>query len=93
VALPGRPTSLEAVDQEGHVVEIKIGVQNAPRELALDSNQSRDEVEKAVEKALSGQGVLRLTDDRGRLFVIPGDRVAYVEIGEPVERRVGFGTM
>jgi hypothetical protein len=74
-------------------VEIKIGVQNAPRELALESNQSRDEVEKAVEAALSKADVLRLTDERGRLFVVPGDRIAYVEIGEPVERRVGFGAM
>jgi hypothetical protein len=74
-------------------VEIKIGVQHAPRELALDSNQSREEVEKAVDAAIGQGSVLRLTDDRGRLFVIPGDRVAYVEIGEPVERRVGFGAM
>lgn len=74
-------------------MEIKIGVHQAPRELALDSNQTREEVEKAVEAAIEQGSVLRLTDDRGRLFVIPGARVAYVEIGEPVERRVGFGTM
>lgn len=74
-------------------MEIKIGVQNAPRELVLESNQSRQEVEKAVEAALSKAETLRLTDERGRLFVVPGDRVAYVEIGEPIERRVGFGAM
>jgi hypothetical protein len=74
-------------------VEIKIGVQHAARELALDSNQTREEVEAAVAAALTSGEVLRLTDDRGRLFVVPGGRVAYVEIGEPVERKVGFGTM
>jgi hypothetical protein len=73
-------------------VEIKIGVQHAARELALDSNQTRDEVETAIAASLSSGEVLRLTDDRGRLFVVPGDRIAYIEIGEPVERRVGFGT-
>jgi hypothetical protein len=36
--------------------------------------------------------VLTLADDRGRLFVVPGSHIAYVELGEPVERRVGFGT-
>jgi hypothetical protein len=36
--------------------------------------------------------VLSLADDRGRLFVVPGQHIAYVELGEPVERRVGFGT-
>ncbi len=73
-------------------MEIKIGVQHAARELALDSNQTRDEVETAIAASLSSGEVLRLTDDRGRLFVVPGDRIAYIEIGEPVERRVGFGT-
>ena len=71
-------------------MEITIGVQHAARELTLESNQTREDVEKAVEKALSG-GVLRLTDDRGRLFLVPGDRLSYIELGEPVERRVGFG--
>ena len=73
-------------------MEIKIGVQRAPRELTLESNQTREDVEKAVETALAG-GVLRLTDDRGRLFLVPGERLAYIELGEPVERRVGFGAM
>lgn len=73
-------------------MEIKIGVQNASREIALESTQSRDEVEKAVNAALADGSVLTLSDDRGRLFVVPGERIAYVELGEPVERRVGFGT-
>lgn len=73
-------------------MEIKIGVQHAAREIALESTQSRDEVEKAVSTAISTGSVLSLADDRGRLFVVPGDRIAYVELGQPVERRVGFGT-
>jgi len=73
-------------------VEIKIGVQYAPRELSLESTQSRDEVEESVTKAMTDGGVLTLADDRGRLFVVAGERISYVEIGEPMERRVGFGT-
>lgn len=73
-------------------MEIKIGVQHASREIALESTQKREEVEKAVTAALSAGSVLTLADDRGRLYVVPGDRIAYVELGEPVERRVGFGT-
>ncbi len=71
-------------------MEIKIGMQHASREIALESTQTRDEVKKAVGAALEAGSVLTLTDDRGRTFVVPGDRIAYVEIGEPVERRVGF---
>lgn len=71
-------------------MEIKIGVQNAPREIALESTQNRAEVEKAVTAAIRDGGTLTLSDDRGRLFVVPAASIAYVELGEPVERRVGF---
>jgi hypothetical protein len=37
--------------------------------------------------------VLSLADDRGRRVIVPAERLAYVEIGEVAERRVGFGTM
>jgi len=74
-------------------VEVKIGVQYAARELLLESNQSADEVEQAVAEALKSGGLLTLVDDRGRRVVVPADRLAYVEIGEQVERRVGFGAI
>ncbi len=76
-------------------MEVKIGVQNAARELILESAQTPDEVTEAVSTALSakGGGTLILADERGRRVVVPVDKLAYVEIGEPVERRVGFGAM
>lgn len=73
-------------------MEIKIGVQNAAREITLESAQDRKDVEKAVAAAVADGSVLSLADDRGRLFVVPGSQIVYVELGEPVERRVGFGT-
>jgi hypothetical protein len=75
-------------------VEIKIGIQHAPRELALESELTAEEVEKAVSAALTGKtGLLVLTDDKGRKIIVPSDRLAYVEIGEPASRRVGFGAI
>ena len=74
------------------VVEIKIGVKYAAREISLESAQDRKDVEKAVAAAVADGSVLTLADDRGRLFVVPGAPIAYVELGEPGERRVGFGT-
>jgi hypothetical protein len=74
-------------------VEVKIGVQYAVRELVIESTSTSDEVEKAVADAIKSGGLLTLVDDRGRRIVVPADRLAYVEIGEPVERRVGFGAM
>jgi Protein of unknown function (DUF3107) len=72
-------------------VEVKIGVQNASRELMLDSNQSTDEVEKLVAEALRGdEGLLVLSDAKGRKVVVPIDKLAYVEIGSPTVGQVGF---
>jgi hypothetical protein len=79
---------------KGCLVEVKIGVQNAARELLLESEQSPEAIEAAVQKALEAEhGVLNLVDDRGRRILVPADRLAYVEIGEQVERRVGFGAL
>ena len=73
-------------------MEVKIGVQHAPREIVIESVQSVAEVEKAVSDALSGASkLLSLVDEHGRKVLIPADRLAYVEIGEPSARKVGFG--
>ncbi|MCW2665842.1 MAG: ATP-binding protein [Frankiales bacterium] len=75
-------------------MEVKIGVQYAPRELVLESAQSADEVAKAVADALKADlGVLSLTDEKGRRVLVPADKLAYVEIAESEQRRVGFGAM
>ncbi|MGW1884123.1 DUF3107 domain-containing protein [Streptomyces sp. NPDC002133] len=75
-------------------MEVKIGVQHAPREIVLESAQTAEEVEQAVADALGGKSqVLSLTDDKGRKVLVPADRIAYIEIGEPATRRVGFGAL
>jgi hypothetical protein len=45
-------------------VEVKIGVQHAPRELSLESAQTPAEVEQAVTEAMAKDSVLSLTDER-----------------------------
>ena len=70
-------------------MEVKIGVQNANRELVIDSDQHGDDVEKLIREGLE-QGVLTLTDSKGRRVVVPADKLAYVEIGSPSVGQVGF---
>lgn len=73
-------------------MEVKIGIQYAPRELVLESTLTPDEVEQAVTDAIRSElGVLTLTDEKGRRVVVPVSKVAYVEIAEAEGRRVGFG--
>jgi hypothetical protein len=74
-------------------VEVKIGVLHAPRELSLESTQTPDEVQAAVAAALTSGGVLSLIDEKGRRVIVPVAQLAYVEIGESSNRRVGFGTL
>ncbi|MFE2111037.1 DUF3107 domain-containing protein [Kitasatospora sp. NPDC059463] len=75
-------------------MEVKIGVQNAPREIVIESSQTADEVQNAVAKALEGtEKLFSLSDEHGRRIIVPADRLAYVEIGEPAARKVGFGTL
>jgi hypothetical protein len=72
-------------------VEVKIGVQFAPRELVIESAQSPTEVERTVAEALSGRdGVLTLFDEKGRRLIVPIDKLAYIEIAEVSARQVGF---
>jgi hypothetical protein len=73
-------------------VEVKIGITDSPRELVFTSAQTPSEVEKLVSAALSeDSGVLGLSDEKGRRFLVNSAKIAYVEIGVADSRRVGFG--
>jgi hypothetical protein len=73
-------------------VEVKIGVTDSPRELNFNSAQTPTEVEKEISDALANDsGVLALTDEKGRRFIVQAAKIAYVEIGAADSRRVGFG--
>jgi hypothetical protein len=71
-------------------MEVKIGVQNAPRELTIDTTLDADEVEKQVADAVKDGGVLALSDSRGRRIVVPAERLAYVDISTTITGTVGF---
>ncbi|WP_370250437.1 DUF3107 domain-containing protein [Nocardioides sp.] len=72
-------------------MEVKIGVQNAPRELVVDVDDTADEVQQRIADALTTDGgMLALTDTKGRRVLVPAGKVAYVEIGSVVVGTVGF---
>jgi phage tail sheath gpL-like len=74
-------------------VEVTIGVQNLPRELVVETDETADKVTDAVRKALEGAPALELTDSRGRRIIVPTATIGYVEIGTEEQRRVGFGSL
>jgi hypothetical protein len=71
-------------------VEVKIGVQQTAREVVLESAQTPDEVVALVSAAIKDGTPLTLADDKGRTVVVPGDKIAYVEVGAGERGRLGF---
>ena len=72
-------------------MEVKIGVQQAPRELTVEVDDEADQVEQAIREALGDEsGLLSLTDNKGRRILVPTARLAYVELGSPSVGQVGF---
>ncbi|WP_091603036.1 DUF3107 domain-containing protein [Arthrobacter koreensis] len=74
-------------------MEVKIGIQNVGREIVFESGQSADQVADTVAEAINGSKELRLTDEKGRLIIVPPGVIGYVEIGAEEVRRVGFGAL
>jgi hypothetical protein len=74
-------------------VDVRIGITQSVREIELDiADEQHDALRAQVDQALaSGEGVLWLTDRKGRDVGVPAAKIAYVEIGSTSEeRRVGF---
>lgn len=72
-------------------MEVKIGVQYAPRELSVATDAEPDAVLAALSKAIKDDSVFVLTDDKGRTVAVPAARVAYLDFTSDNERKVGFG--
>ena len=79
-------------DEKETAMEIKIGVVDTPKEIALESEESAEAITKAVTSAVKDGSLLTLTDNRGRTYLVPAAKIAYVEIGPAASRKVGFGT-
>ncbi len=76
-------------------MDVRIGIVQSVKELEVElgDDVDRDQVMGEIEGALGkADGVLWLTDRKGRRVAVPVTKVAYVEVGAPsAERRVGFG--
>jgi hypothetical protein len=74
-------------------VEVKIGIQSAPRELIIETDAEPEEVEAALRAAVDIRaGVFVLANAKGGRVVIPAEKIAYLELGGVEQRRVGFSS-
>jgi len=72
-------------------MEIKIGIQNVPREATLNVDLTMDQVVQAYTQARNTNGLVTLTDATGRQMMLPASSIAYIEFGQEHARPVGFG--
>lgn len=75
-----------------HKVDVRIAVTNISTELSFECPSEVDQIRSAVTSAIASGTALVLSDVRGREIIVPANKIGFVEIGEQVERRVGFGT-
>jgi hypothetical protein len=74
-------------------VEIKVGILHINREIVVETAESAADVQAAFEQArVSADGLLTLTDERGRKVMIAASAIGYLDLGQENTRHVGFGT-
>jgi hypothetical protein len=73
-------------------MEVKIGIQMAPRELVVETESSAEDVKNALSAALADNTLFVIADKRGGTVLVPGDKIAYVELDQTEPRRIGFGS-
>ncbi|GAA1999320.1 MULTISPECIES: DUF3107 domain-containing protein [Nocardioides] len=71
-------------------MEVKIGIQQAARELVVETDESAEAIGQLVATAVDAGGVVTLRDSKGRTVIVPAAKLAYVEIGNSVAGQVGF---
>ena len=72
-------------------MEVRIGVQDAARELSIDTHREREDILKELRQAITDGGLFMLTDETDRSICIPAAKVAYLEFSGESGRKVGFG--
>lgn len=75
-------------------MELKVGMQSAPREVVVETTQTLEELHAALDQAFSDpNGFVMLDDNNGSRVMVFVHKIAYIEVAEETERRVGFGTI
>lgn len=76
-------------------MDVRIGVSQVPREIEVelaDGSRAEDLMAKVEAALAKDNGVIWLTDKRGRQVGVPVAKLAYIEVDTASEsRRVGFG--
>lgn len=74
-------------------MDVTIGMHNVSHEVSIQTEATLEELTAALNAALATEtGVLELTDStKDRTLLVPGRSIAYVELSDDDQPRVGFG--
>ncbi|MEI6119591.1 MAG: DUF3107 domain-containing protein [Actinomycetes bacterium] len=70
--------------------DVRIGISDSNHELRIETALSSDQVLALVQDALKNESPLVITDIKNQSTVIPAKKIAFVELGDSPDRRVGF---
>lgn len=77
-------------------MDVRLGVTHSTKELVVDlgDDVDSDAVREQVDSAMANRdGILWLTDRKGRRIGVPVDKLSHIEIGSSDNaHRVGFGS-
>ena len=72
-------------------MEVRIGVQSAPRELAVETSATADQIQQDLADALASDSMFVLAVEKGGKVLVPADKIAYLEFIGAEGRPIGFG--
>ena len=75
-------------------MDVRIGIADSPQvlEIEIAKDTDRQALKKLIDDALVGpSSVLWLQDRKGKDVAVASDRIAYVQINNEEEQRIGFG--
>lgn len=74
-------------------MEIKIGISDVTRDVTIETEASAEEIAGRLSDALEKQSLFEVTDAKGRRVIVPAAKIAYLDLGAPSARPVGFGVV
>lgn len=74
-------------------MEIKIGISDVTRDVTIETEASAEEIAGRLSDALEKQSLFEVTDTKGRRVIVPAAKIAYLDLGAPSARPVGFGVV
>lgn len=72
-------------------MEVRIGIQQSPREVVFESTAEPEDLADAISEAWAANELLTLEDAKGRRILVATDKLAFVELGVSTAPHVGFG--